>query len=151
MASWRAFKYALLAFSPVSSHGMCLGLGIAWAAKLFSPFRILVVLPFRAILRSCRDAPGVGDGDILTISARVLGAKFSLWPWPWPPLLPWCFLACLAEAELKEGKASASSSEGAAGAASFCCWCLLLGRDRGRSGYEWYDLKPGGGVTPTAG
>lgn len=119
MASCRALRYALLALSPVSSQGMCFGFGIAWAAALFSPLRTLGELPLRGTLRLCSVA-GVGDGDILTMSASVLGAKLSLGPWPWPPLLPWCFLPCLLAAEPSDGNASASSGEGAARVLSFC-------------------------------
>ena len=86
MASCRALRYALLALSPVSSQGMCFGFEIAWAAALFSPLRTLVELPLRGALRF--GTAGGGVGDILTMSASVLGAKFSLGPWPWPPLLP---------------------------------------------------------------
>lgn len=74
MASWRALRYALLELSPVSSHGICLGLGIAWAAALFSPFLDPCELPFRLIfLLSGLEKVGPGDGDIFTISARELG------------------------------------------------------------------------------
>jgi hypothetical protein len=78
MASWRALRYALLVLSPVSSHGICFGLGIAWAAALFSPFLMPWELPFRLIfLESDRDDAGPGEvegeGDIFTMSARELG------------------------------------------------------------------------------
>jgi hypothetical protein len=83
MASCLALRYALLAFSPVSSHGTCCGLDIACAAALFSPFLILVELPFLAIFfESWRTEPGVGEGDIFTTSAKELGVKLSLWLWP---------------------------------------------------------------------
>ena len=89
MASWRAFRYALFASSPVSSHGMCFGLGIARAAGLFSPFGSALALPLRAILlASERGDPGAGDGVIFTMSAKELGVAFSLWPWPCPPRFP---------------------------------------------------------------
>lgn len=78
MASWRALRYALLALSPVSSQGMYFGLGIAWAAALFSPF-LGVPAPFRPTL-GLRGPVGAGDGDIFTMSASVLGTKFSLCP-----------------------------------------------------------------------
>ena len=94
---------------------------------------------------------GEGEGDMRTRSARVLGGVSLLWAWPWPPRLPWCFFAPLAEAALPSvGKASASSTAGTEGVGAREV-CRLEGRECGLLGplgiCEMRGLKPGGGAT----
>lgn len=141
MASCLAFRYDLFARSPVSSQGICFGLEMARLDALCSsPFDPLA--PVR--LTDMRGDAGLGDGVILTISARELGRTGSLLLCP--PRFPWCFLPCFTVAEPRDGKASLSSRAGAGAIFSFVC-CRLSGRDR-ESGLspKYNGRKPGGGV-----
>ena len=124
-ASALAFRYALLADSPVANQGICSGAGIAKAVA-FDSRPPAAPLVFCTPRRVCA---GLGDGDMRTSSANELGD--SLWAWPCPPRLPWCFLAPFADTtDPRDGKASLSSTAGTDGVGARDA-CRLVGLDCG--------------------